>query len=166
MTSKQVILDYMASKAALGLVMAGFLVIGFGFFAGSSGGGGGTTDRICDLAGTIVGKTHDDNVFKFVEIYSINLSPTNCHDRQWYELSMFSLFTTGYGNISVKAIDDTGGVAREVKFVITTVAGEVEKSFTQNIRIPSLVQGDTYTIQVNAPDWEGGQIKGTKQITV
>jgi|GEM_PF-3327703 len=161
----------MVSRAAgLGLVMAGFLVVGLGFFAGGTG-GGGTPERICDFAGTVAGHVHDDNAFKYITISNVNLSATNCRDKGIFDFSVSptsqaALFTTGTAKISVKAVDISGGVAREVQFTITTAAGEIDKDFTQNIKIPSLIQGDSYTIQVSAPDWEGGQIKYTKQVTV
>lgn len=153
------------------LSAVGIAVIGLAFLNIPIGGGGGSTERVCDLVGTVNGKVHDDNVFKFIEVYDVNLSPTNCRDRGIFDFSLNSgsqaaLFGTGYANIQVKAVDDSGGVARSVGFTITTSAGQIEKTFTQNVKLPTLVQGDTYTIQVNAPEWENGQIKFTEQVTV
>jgi len=158
----------MVSKAAgLGLVMVGFLVVGLGFFAGGTG-GGGTPERICDLAGTVTGHVHDDNAFKYITISDINLSATNCRDKGIFDFNVAqaALLTTGTAKISVKAVDVSGDVVRDVQFTITTAAGQIDKDFTQNIKIPSLIQGDSYSIQISAPDWEGGQIKFTEQVTV
>lgn len=156
------------------VAVAGFaiLLIILGVAIVSNASTGGAPTIVCDMTGTVVGSVYDDNLQKQGYVTSISLSPTNCHQKTIWDnfatasvANQAALFTPTYSNFHITALDLSGNKVRTASFTITLPTGTIRGDFTQQITVPALVQGQTYSLQATN-DWTGTQVLFQSQVTV
>lgn len=153
----------MTSRAiGLGISAVGILIIAYAVLP-SFGNVGGSGSEVCDLVGSMTGRVRDYTVGKDVIDINLNMNKADCRDPSFFDGFNFSiasppsaaLLSPGEVEITAILFDSAQEQVRAHKFKVTTGFGEVEKSFSEDIKYRALEHG-TYKVKVYT-SWAGPQ---------
>lgn len=142
----------------IGIMVIGIVVMGVAV-APSFGniGGGSDGKEVCDLVGTMTGKVRDANFGKDVVDVTLNMNKANCRPASIFDgvLSLAALLSPGEVDITAVLFDSAQERVADHKFKVTTSFGEVEKTFSEDIKFKALEHG-TYKVKIYTT-WAGSQ---------